>query len=272
MILQKIFEYKQEELSHYRRCLSFLDLKNRVRDCQPTLDFPRALLESQQIFSIIAEVKHRSPSKGVIREDFHPVSHARDYAEHGAAALSILTDEHFFGGSLDYLRDIRAQVTLPLLRKDFLWDPYQIYAARDAGADAILLIAAMLEDSQMEDLQGLSRELGMAALIEVHDLHECERVLPLAPSLVGINNRNLQTFEVDLKISEFLLPALANVPVRIAESGLEHPKDLRRLRQAGAQAFLIGESFMRAPHPGKALAAMLSAQEEHHESFKGGDE
>ncbi len=270
MILQKIFEYKQEELSHYRRRLSLLDLKERVRDCPPTFDFAKALLESPQTFSIIAEVKHRSPSKGVIRADFHPVSHARDYAEHGAAALSILTDEHFFGGSLEYLREIRPQVALPLLRKDFLWDPYQIYAARDAGADAILLIAAMLEDSQMEDLQGLSRDLGMAALIEVHDRQECDRVLPLAPTLVGINNRNLQTFEVDLKISERLLPMLSHVPVRVAESGLESSKELENLRQMGAHAFLIGESFMRAAQPGKALAGMLSISEERNNILKKG--
>lgn len=258
MILQKIFEYKKEELEHYKRQERPEDVKLRAKDAvYRPLSLARALRESSAPFAVIAEVKHRSPSKGVLRAEFDPVSIAQGYEEAGAAALSVLTDEHFFGGHLDHLRAVRGAVQLPLLRKDFVWDPYQIYVAREAGADAILLIAAMLGRWQMEDLQGLAEELGLSVLVEVHDEAETGRATAIGAKVIGINNRDLKTFKVNVGLSEELLPKIPATAVKVSESGLDSSQVLQRLKQSGADAFLIGEAFMKAPKPGEALKGFL---------------
>ncbi|MDL1871054.1 indole-3-glycerol phosphate synthase TrpC [Deltaproteobacteria bacterium PRO3] len=258
MILEKIYKYKLEELEHYKRQLRPEDAKERAKDAAyRPLSLAKALREAPGAFAVIAEIKRQSPSKGVLRADFDPVGIARGYEEAGAAALSVLTDEHFFGGHLEHLRQVRQAVKLPLLRKDFLWDPYQIYVAREAGADAILLIAAMLGRWQMEDLQGLAEELGLSVLVEVHDAAEAERAAGIGAKIVGINNRDLKTFKVDVGLTEALLPKLPAAAVKVSESGLDSAEVLKRLKAAGADAFLIGEAFMKAPHPGEALKGFL---------------
>jgi Indole-3-glycerol phosphate synthase len=255
--LEKIFDYKKEELAAFKRHAPLSELKAKARDLPPAVDFRGALRGCPARFAIIAEIKRRSPSKGMIRQDFDPPVLAREYRDHGAAALSVLTDAHFFGGHLDHLRQVRQAVKLPLLRKDFVWDPYQIYAAREAGADAILLIAAMLERSQIEDLMGLGRDLGMSILVEVHDEAECAAIRPVAADLVGVNNRNLKTFQVDVAITKRLLPLLPSQAIKISESGLDSAAVLEELKGEGVDAFLIGESFMKAESPGKALEKLL---------------
>lgn len=258
MILDKIYKYKLEELEHYKRRDRPEEVKARAQDASyRPLSLAQALREGGRPFAVIAEIKRQSPSKGVLRADFDPVAIARGYEEAGAAALSVLTDEHFFGGHLDHLRQVRQAVALPLLRKDFVWDPYQIYVAREAGADAILLIAAMLGRWQMEDLQGLAEELGLSVLVEVHDVPEAERAAGIGAKVVGINNRDLKTFKVDVGLTEALLPKLPAAAVKVSESGLDSVEVLKRLKVAGADAFLIGEAFMKAPHPGEALKGFL---------------
>jgi len=259
MILDKIFAYKKEEIEHFKRQHRLEDLKEKVRDLPPTRAFLGNLRKPPAEFAIISEVKRKSPSKGVLRENFKPVEIAQDYASHGAAAISVLTDEHFFGGHLDHLRDIRGQVSIPLLRKDFLWESYQVYAAREAGADAILLIAAMLEKSQIVDLQGLAGDLGMDILLEVHDDREADLATSLNARLVGVNNRDLQSFKVDVKTTERLLPRLPKQALVVSESGLDSRKVLQELRSKGVGAFLIGEAFVKAPSPGRALQQLLTA-------------
>ncbi len=258
MILEKIVQYKKEELEHFKRQHRLEELKASVRDAVPPLAFRKALVESRQRFSIIAEIKKKSPSKGVLRESFDPVSIARDYAENGAAALSVLTDENFFGGHLDHLRQVRQAVAIPLLRKDFIWDPYQVYAARDAGADAILLIAAMLEKTRADDLMGLGGELGLTVLFEIHEVAEAKLAGELKADLVGINNRDLKTFRVDIQTTENCLPLLPKDSLKVSESGIDGPKLMERLKGQGVGAFLIGEAFMTAPHPGRALKEFLN--------------
>ncbi|MFO1462374.1 MAG: indole-3-glycerol phosphate synthase TrpC [bacterium] len=258
MILQKIYNYKKEELEHYKRQARPEEVQARAKDSgYRPLSLAQALRDSGQPFAVIAEIKRQSPSKGLLRADFDPVAIAKGYEEAGAAALSVLTDEHFFGGHLDHLRAVRQAVALPLLRKDFVWDPYQIYVAREAGADAILLIAAMLGRWQIEDLQGLAEELGLSVLVEVHDEAEAWRASEVGAKLVGINNRDLQTFKVDVGLTEQLLPKLPANAVKVSESGLDSVEVLKRLKAAGAQAFLIGEAFMKAPRPGEALKGLL---------------
>lgn len=257
MILDEIITYKKEELDHFKRRHPLEDLKAQSRDLAKTLPFSHALKVCQENFAIIAEIKRRSPSKGLLRENFDPEVHARDYEENGAAAISVLTDEHFFGGHLDHLKKVRRAVKLPLLRKDFIWDLYQVYAARVAGADAILLIAALLEKNQIEDLQGLAHEMGMSALVEVHDKMECEKALASGAKLVGVNHRDLQTFKVDIDLSERLFPTFREGVLKISESGIDSTQTLRKLKKAGADAFLIGETFMRAEKPGEALKKLL---------------
>ncbi len=258
MILHKIFEYKKEELEHYKRRVRPVDLREKIRDlAYRPLSLAQALRESSQPYAVIAEIKRQSPSKGVFRENFDPVAIAKDYESSGAAAISVLTDENFFGGHLDHLRQVRQTVALPLLRKDFIWDAYQVYAAREAGADAILLIAAMLGRWQMEDLQGLAQEQGLSVLVEVHDEAEAWRAGEVGAKIVGVNNRDLKTFRVDVGLTEQLLPKLPDDAVRVSESGLDSAETLKRLKGAGVQAFLIGEAFMKAPKPGAALKELL---------------
>ncbi|MFT3819015.1 MAG: indole-3-glycerol phosphate synthase TrpC [Rubrivivax sp.] len=208
--------------------------------------------------AVIAEVKKASPSKGLLRDPFVPAEIAASYARHGAACLSVLTDECFFQGSADYLRQARAACTLPVLRKDFIIDPAQIYEARAMGADCILLIAACLDDGRMAELEACARELGLAVLVEVHDAAELDRALRLATPLVGVNNRNLKTFEVSLQTTIDLLPRVPADRLLVTESGILSPQDVARMRAAGVHAFLVGEAFMRASDPGAALQRLFA--------------
>jgi indole-3-glycerol phosphate synthase len=208
--------------------------------------------------AIIAEIKKASPSKGVLCEDFIPADIAQSYAEHGAACLSVLTDVSFFQGSVDYLKQARASCQLPVLRKDFLVDAYQVYESRAMGADAILLIAAILDDGQMKEFEAIARSLDMAVLVEVHDASELQRALQLKTPLIGINNRNLRTFEVSLETTLALLPDVPPDRILVTESGIVTRDDVLRMGAARVNAFLVGEAFMRASDPGAALSALFA--------------
>ena len=263
-ILDKIVTVKREEIAQSMRQkpleLVRADAESRVM----TRDFVgamRAKITSGKP-AVIAEIKKASPSKGVLREDFVPADIAQTYAEHGAACLSVLTDRQFFQGQVDYLKQARASCQLPVLRKDFMVDAYQIYESRAMGADCILLIAACLDDAQMADLEAIARNLDMAVLVEVHDRAEAERALKLKTPLLGINNRDLKTFEVSLDTT---LSMLRNMPelqsdgrLVVTESGVLSRDDVLRLGSAGVNAFLVGEAFMRAADPGQALAELFA--------------
>ena len=258
-ILNKIVAVKREEIAEglHKKPLAAMraDAESRVltRDFEGAM---RAKINAGQA-AVIAEVKKASPSKGVLREEFIPADIAQSYAEFGAACLSVLTDKQFFQGSNDYLKQARASCDLPVLRKDFMVDAYQVYEARAIGADCILLIAACLDDAKMADLEAVARSLDMAVLVEVHDQAELERALKLKTRLVGINNRNLRTFEVSLQTT---LDMMADVPadrLLVTESGILSRADVQRMREAQVNAFLVGEAFMRAPEPGEALAALF---------------
>lgn len=259
-ILNKIVAVKHEEVAAGLKKVPLAAMRADAESRVLTRDFVgamRAKVAAGQA-AVIAEVKKASPSKGVLRADFIPADIAQSYAEHGAACLSVLTDKQFFQGSVDYLKQARASCALPVLRKDFMIDPYQVYEARVMGADCILLIAAILDDAQMADLEAVARSLDMAVLVEVHDRPELERALRLKTPLVGINNRNLRTFEVSLDTT---LGMLADVPadrLLVTESGILGPADVQRMREAQVHAFLVGEAFMRAKDPGEALAHLFA--------------
>ncbi len=258
MYLQKIIDYKKQELAAQKRKVSLKDVRHKAADAEPARDFLGGMKRGD--FSIIAEIKKASPSAGVIRPDFDPLWIAQTYEENGAAALSILTDEHFFQGKLEHLEMIRQHVTRPLLRKDFTLDEYHIHEARGAGADAILLIAGVLEKNQLTDYQDLAQELGMVALVEVHDAPEMEKVASLKsrlPHLIGINNRDLKTFKVDLETSLHLAPLAPKESILVSESGMKSRDDLKKLKDHGIHVFLIGELFMRSPNPGVRLKELL---------------
>jgi indole-3-glycerol phosphate synthase len=220
--------------------------------------FATALARPDRV-NVIAEHKRRSPSRGAIREDLRPADVAQAYQAAGAAALSVLTDEPFFGGRLGHLVAARAATSLPVLRKDFVVDPWQVWEARAAGADAVLLIVAALDDRALEDLLGEATRAGLEALVEIHDRIELDRALGAGAHVVGVNNRNLKTMEVSLNTALSLAPALPEGVVAVAESGIRSGEDVRRLREAGFSAFLIGESLMSAPDPGAALRSLLEA-------------
>jgi indole-3-glycerol phosphate synthase len=259
-ILKQILLHKHEEVAAARAVQPLAELRARIADLedQPR-GFVRALhdAETSGWTPVIAEVKKGSPSKGVIRADFDPLAIAEIYEQNGAACLSVLTDERFFLGHLRFLTLIREQVRLPLLRKDFLYDPYQLYEARAAGADAVLLIAAMLDLPQLHDLAGLARELSLDVLLEVHDERELESALQVEVALIGINNRNLRTFVTDLGTTERLARLVPGDRLVVAESGIDSRADVVRLRQGGARAFLVGESLMREGDIGAKLRELL---------------
>ena len=263
-ILNKIVAVKHEEVAAAQKRLSLATIRQDAESRVLTRDFEGALRAkiAQGQAAVIAEIKKASPSKGVIRADFIPADIAQSYAEGdgqvSAACLSVLTDKQFFQGSVDYLKQARASCQLPVLRKDFLVDAYQVYEARAMGADAILLIAACLNDAQMADFEAIARGLDMAVLVEVHDRAELERALKLKTPLVGINNRNLRTFEVTLDTT---LSRLKEVPadrLLVTESGILKPADVKTMRDAGVHAFLVGEAFMRAEDPGLSLAQLFA--------------
>ncbi|KPF42700.1 indole-3-glycerol-phosphate synthase [beta proteobacterium AAP51] len=258
-ILQRIVEVKHEELAVARQRRSLASWREEAearRDARGLEAALRAKMAAGHA-AVIAEVKKASPSKGVLREHFIPAEIAASYAEHGAACLSVLTDERFFQGSAAYLQQARAACALPVLRKDFMVDEYQVAEARALGADAILLIAACLSDMQMADLEAVALAYGMDVLVEVHDGDELDRALRLRTPLLGINNRNLRTFEVTLDTTLGLLPRVPSDRLLVTESGILARTDVQRMRAAGVHAFLVGEAFMRAPSPGQALAALF---------------
>ena len=258
-ILRRIVAVKHEEIAAAKRRRDPASLRRDAEARGGQRDFVAGLRErvSAGRAAVIAEIKKASPSKGVLREAFDPVAIAADYALGGAAALSVLTDERFFQGSVAFLESARAACGLPVLRKDFMVDPYQIDEARAMGADAILLIAACLDDALMADLEAQALALGMAVLVEVHDADELERALKLATPLLGINNRNLRSFEVTLQTTLDLLPRVPADRLVVTESGILAAADVQRMRAAGVHAFLVGEAFMRAEYPGQALARIF---------------
>ena len=258
-ILEKIVAVKREEVAAaiQRRSLDAMrfDAESRVltRDFVGAL---RAKIAAGQP-AVIAEIKKASPSKGVLRADFIPADIAQSYAEYGAACLSVLTDVQFFQGCIDYLKQARASCQLPVLRKDFMIDAYQVYESRACGADAILLIAACLDDAQMKDFEQIAHGLDMAVLVEVHDAQELERALKLKTPLIGVNNRNLKTFEVSLDTTLRLMRDIPADRLLVCESGIHSRDDVLHMGAAGVNAFLVGEAFMRAEEPGAALAALF---------------
>ena len=266
-ILQKICAVKHEEVASALQKTPLAAMRADAESRVLTRDFEgalRAKIAAGQA-AVIAEIKKASPSKGVLREDFIPADIAQSYAEGdgkrggvSAACLSVLTDKQFFQGSVDYLKQARASCSLPVLRKDFIVDAYQVYEARAMGADAVLLIAACLDDAQLRDFEAIAHNLGMAVLVEVHDAPELERALRLKTPLVGINNRNLRTFEVDIQTTLQLQKEVPPERILVTESGILGPADVRAMRDAGIHSFLVGEAFMRADDPGLALAQLFA--------------
>ena len=259
-ILKKIVDVKRQEVAAALKRKSFEAMRADAESRVLTRDFVGALrhkIAAGQA-AVIAEIKKASPSKGVLREDFIPADIAQSYAEHGAACLSVLTDKDFFQGSVDYLKQARASCDLPVLRKDFMVNAYQVYEARAMGADCILLIAACLDDAQMAELEAIAHGLDMAVLVEVHDAQELQRALKLKTPLVGINNRNLRTFDVSLDTTLGMLKDVPADRLLITESGILNRADVQKMRDANVHAFLVGEAFMRAPEPGEALAELFA--------------
>ncbi|HSM98743.1 MAG TPA: indole-3-glycerol phosphate synthase TrpC [Gallionella sp.] len=259
-ILNKILAVKAQEVAAAIAGKPLAKMRAEAKQAAPARDFVaaiRARITAGQA-AVIAEIKKASPSKGVLRADFQPAVIAASYARHGAACLSVLTDEQFFQGSAEYLKQARAACTLPVLRKDFIVDEYQIYQARAMGADAILLIAAALDVAQMKAFEALAHRLGMAVLVEVHNGAELDAALQLATPLIGVNNRNLRTFEVSLQTTLDLLPRIPANRIVVTESGILGAGDVKRMRDHRVHAFLVGEAFMRAQDPGVELASVFA--------------
>ena len=258
-ILNQIVEVKRQEVAAAKQRVPLEAMRDDAFSRVLTRDFEGALRRKIAAghSAVIAEIKKASPSKGLLRADFVPADIAQSYAQAGAACLSVLTDRQFFQGENDFLKQARASCDLPVLRKDFLVDPYQVYESRVVGADCILLIAACLQDEAMAELEAIARSLDMAVLVEVHDGAELERALALKTPLLGINNRDLRTFEVKLETTLSLMERVPPGKLLVTESGILGPADVQRMRDAGVQAFLVGEAFMRADDPGAALAALF---------------
>ena len=258
-ILAKILAVKAEEVAAARQMRSESELLREAQARQDVRGFAQAIEDkiAQGKAGVIAEIKKASPSKGVLREQFDPAEIAASYAVHGAACLSVLTDVQFFQGSHDNLRRARAACALPVLRKDFVIDSYQIVSARAMGADAVLLIVAALSPSQLRDMEAVAMDLGMDVLVEVHDAQELDVALSLKTPLLGINNRNLRTFETSLQNTLDLLPSIPEGKRVVTESGILKPEDVQLMRSNKVDAFLVGEAFMRAPEPGAELARLM---------------
>jgi indole-3-glycerol phosphate synthase len=258
VILDQIVAAKRQEVASLKKATPLARLQGAIRDLPPTRDFKQAI--NRKSCAIIAEVKRSSPSKGRIREQFDPVQIASIYQEHGAHAVSILTDEQFFEGKGDYLAAIKKAVALPLLRKDFIIDAYQIYETRVLGADALLLIAAILDKGQLQEYIELAEQLGLSPLVEVHTKAELDKALAAGAEIIGINNRDLQTFSTDLKRTLELAPMIPKGKIVVTESGITTRKDIELLMQAGVNCFLIGEALMRAYDIGKKLRELLGTE------------
>jgi len=260
-ILNQIVAVKRQEVAAARKRVPLDAMRDDAQSRVLTRDFEGALRRriAAGRSAVIAEIKKASPSKGLLRADFIPADIAQSYAEAGAACLSVLTDRQFFQGQNDYLKQARASCDLPVLRKDFMVDPYQIYESRVVGADCVLLIAACLDDAQLAELEAIAHGLDMAVLVEVHDRAELERALKLKTPLLGINNRDLRTFEVRLETTLSLMELVPPDKLLVTESGILAPADVKRMRDAGVHAFLVGEAFMRAEDPGAALTALFGA-------------
>jgi indole-3-glycerol phosphate synthase len=258
-ILQKILAVKEQEIVAAKKAEPFEAMRAAAEFAPPPRDFVAAIRAriAAGKAAVIAEIKKASPSKGVLREDFRPAEIAASYEKGGAACLSVLTDRQFFQGSPDYLREARDACSLPVLRKDFMIDPYQVYEARAMGADCILLIVAALSLAEMQELESIAHTLGMAVLVEVHDGRELDAALQLKTPLIGINNRNLRTFEVTLQTTLGLLPRIPGERIVVTESGILQPEDVGILRSNGVHVFLVGEAFMRAAEPGQELARLF---------------
>ena len=262
-ILKKILNVKADEVAAAKQLHDLASLRRDVESDKALRQNLRGFEASLRgkiaagQAGVIAEVKKASPSKGILREDFQPAQIAQSYAKHGAACLSVLTDVQFFQGAPDYLKQARAACAIPVLRKDFIIDPYQVYEARSWGADCILLIVAALEQSLMADLEACAHALGMGVLVEVHDADELDAALKLKTPLLGINNRNLRTFETSLQTTIDLLPRIPAEKLVVTESGILTPDDVKKMRNADVHAFLVGEAFMRAPEPGVELQRLF---------------
>jgi indole-3-glycerol phosphate synthase len=260
-ILDEIYAHTREEVALRERAVPLAEVRARAQGSRPPLDFVAALCAARRSPALIAEIKRASPSRGLLAPDFDPLRLARIYADNGAAALSVLTDERYFGGALDHLRQVaESGPRLPLLRKDFVGDPYQVYEARAAGASAVLLIVALLSPGQLADLAALIGELGMAALVEVHDAAELEVALACRARLIGINNRNLADFSVDLGTAIRLRPQIPAGVCVVAESGIHSAADVARLAQAGMDAILVGEALVTAPDVAAAVRSLAGLE------------
>jgi len=259
-VLKKILTRKHEEIAERLVHTSIDDLKKQIETASPVRGFVNAIRKKLQQgqSAVIAEVKKASPSKGLLRENFLPAEIAKSYQAGGAACLSVLTDKDFFQGSEKYLKQARAASTLPVIRKDFIIEPYQVYEARAMSADCILLIVAALDDDSLQNLHQLAIQLGMDVLVEVHDADELERALKLDLALVGINNRNLRTFETSLQTTVDLLDSIPDHIIVVSESGIHKPEDVAMLRRNDVNTFLIGEAFMRCEEPGEALRELIA--------------
>lgn len=255
-VLDKIVATKRMEIERARAVVPESELRAQLADAPPVCNFFTPLAASGPI-KLIAEVKKASPSAGVIRADFNPVAIAKTYETHGASCVSVLTDESYFQGNLDYLRQIRAAIGLPILRKDFVLDMYQVLEARAAGADAVLLIAECLDDCNLRKLFNAICELGMTPLVELYDPENLQRVFDAGATLIGINNRNLHTFEVDLEHTIRMRERVTDECVLVGESGIKTPADVERLQAAGVDAILVGETLMREPDIGAAVDTLL---------------
>jgi len=258
-ILQRILATKRAETATARRLVSIDEIERLARAAPPPRDFVQAIHTKVAAgnTAVIAEIKRASPSKGLLRKDFDPAAIARSYEAGGAACLSVLTDREYFQGAPEHLSAARAACTLPVLRKDFIVEPYQVFEARAIGADCILLIAAVLPVEALRELERLAQSLGMAVLVEIHEASEVATALSLTTPLIGINNRNLRTFETSVQTTLDLLPRIPAGKTVVTESGIRGREDVLQLRKSGVQAFLVGEAFMRAQDPGAALRALL---------------